>query len=235
MRHSTKTKDIKAVVDRNEALAEFTKKATAHTRGKEMPKPHREALLIQAKSRLSGEDHPLLESAEKFLRTYHDAMSIPAARRKQAEHSISRAEHMSQLILFTLGSVYSGNTSNHTEWGDTPKAETFVDRGSQYSRRCTYHKTNAVHEITLDAAGVIRLAEEPLVAELSNRMGYPLIALYPNGVAVYVRSCGMRIVSETVFIASGHGLIAHSKKSLEDAIKKLNKAFLNQTKERLAA
>jgi hypothetical protein len=64
-------------------------------------------------------------------------------------------------------------------------------------------------------------------------MGYPLIALYPNGRAVWVKSRGKQIDSVHGYVASGYGLVAHSTKSPEDARKKLNKSFLNQTKERL--
>jgi hypothetical protein len=119
-----------------------------------------------------------------------------------------------------MGGDYSGATNYFVQWGDKADASTATGQGEQYSRGCTYKKTDADHVVTLDPAGVSRLVEEEEIRQASARDGLPLIAYYPDGSAVWVRSKGKAIVSERGWIARHGATCYHSTKSMADALTK---------------
>jgi hypothetical protein len=141
---------------------------------------------------------------------------IPAPRRTLAHETINCAEAIAQFAA-RLGERYSGETRYLVQWGDKADASTTTDKGDQYSRGCTYKKTDADHIVTLDPAGVSRLVEDEEIRQASARDGLPLIAYYPDGSAVWVRTKGKAIVSERGWIAGTGATCYHSVKSLADA------------------
>jgi hypothetical protein len=144
---------------------------------------------------------------------------LPAPRRHLATETITTADAIG-LVAARMGDSYSGDTDYRVRWGDSATAETTTGKGDHYSRKCTYKKTDADHLITLDPAGVSRLVEEEELRQASARDGLPLIALYPDGSAVWVRSKGKAIVSERGWIAGHGGTCYHSTKSMADALAK---------------
>jgi hypothetical protein len=102
-------------------------------------------------------------------------------------------------------------------------ATTHTSKGDQYSRGCTYKKTDADHLVTLDPAGVARLVESEPLRTLSARDGLHLIALYPDDSAVWVKSHGKAITSERGWIIGNAAVCYHSTKSREHAQKGFEK------------
>jgi len=141
---------------------------------------------------------------------------IPAPRRKLAAEQSTLAAGLA-LNAARLGQLYSGQTDFRVEWGPVAKAETRTSDGAQYSRRCSYRQTDAAHVVTLDPAGVPLLCESPDLRAASARDGLPLVALYPDGLAVWVRSKGKAIASERGWIAGEGAHCYYSTVSLDHA------------------
>lgn len=123
------------------------------------------------------------------------------------------------------GDEYSGNTTYGAAWSTTGTAYAYTgtDKGASYSRACTYRKTDADHRVMLDPAGVVVLYDNQDLVGLSDREGLPLIALYPDCSAVWVRRKGKGIVSERGWIAWDGLRLFHSTKSLAHAQKGLRR------------
>ena len=108
---------------------------------------------------------------------------------------------------------YSGNTTATIHYGE-PAAETATSRGEQYSRSCTYVKTDCSHHITVApdwfasvhlrgisrVDGLLTLAAEPVDAE-----GYTVYR------ASWLRSKGKRLAAEHGFIAMEGHRVAHAR------------------------
>lgn len=205
MKHETKTADIAATLAARKAAA------------------NRKAALAAVPSAIdNGRDHtPAVNAAIAARLASLDADAtlarIPAPRRNLAEETIATAEAIGSFTA-RMGGTYSGNMCYLVRWGNAAEAETIISKGDQYSHGCTYRKNDADHLITLDPAGVSRLVEDTELRQASAREGLPLIALYPDGSAVWVREKGKTIVSERGWIAGHGGIYYHSTKSMVDAL-----------------
>lgn len=165
----------------------------------------------------------------------------PAARKAFATHARDVAREAADRA-FALGGFYSGVTERRMEWGQSASAATRTHEGGQYSNSCRYRKTNAVHAVTMDPAGVVGLAENVEIVEQSRCDGLPLLALYPvaekDGVAtfraIWVRSVGRKIDSVAGYVAAGGGIVYHSAAS-EKAARTGLKKKLAAERERAAA
>lgn len=108
---------------------------------------------------------------------------------------------------------YSGDTTTTIHYG-APDASTATGYGEQYSRSCTYAKTDCSHHITVApdwftrvhlrglarVDGLLTLAAEPVDAE-----GYTVYR------ASWLRSKGKRLTAEHGYIAIGEHGAAHAK------------------------
>lgn len=159
-----------------------------------------------------------------------DLKRIPAPRRILSARTVEIAEAIAHTASHEGGS-YSGTTSYATRWGESASAETLTDKGSQYSRRCTYRKTDATHTVTLDPAGVALLVENEALRIGSKREGLHLIALYPDGSAVWVKPHAKGIVAERGWVAAEGPVCYHSTESLEHARKGLRKKLDAEARE----
>jgi hypothetical protein len=123
--------------------------------------------------------------------------AIPKARRESA-----RALHDSTLtyardIARRLGGSYSGETRIAAHWGERATARTTTDTGEQYSRSCTYRKTDAKHLITLSADTAPYLMQSERIRIASAAEGLRFISLTPAGECAWVRAKGKALVSES--------------------------------------
>lgn len=156
---------------------------------------------------------------------------IPAPRRQSAARTIEIAEAIGGTAA-QEGVEYSGSTTYRVRWGDAASAGTTTGQGGSYSRRCTYRKTDATHHVTLDPLGVAALVENEAIRIGSKRDGLHLIALYPDGSAVWVRAKGKGITSERGWIAAQGPVCYHSTVSREHAEKGLARKLATEAKER---
>lgn len=145
--------------------------------------------------------------------------SLPKARRELAEAVRAAAKEIAQKAASKMGGSYSGDTSQKVTWGTAATAYTVTDKGDQYSRSCTYKKTDATHYITLDPARVHSLVESERLRELSNRDGLPLIALDADGGATWIKSSGKQIAAEHGWVIGCSRCCYHSTASREAAVK----------------
>jgi hypothetical protein len=107
-----------------------------------------------------------------------DAKRIPTARRARAAAIVETAKRHARQIVESLPE-YSGYTSRRVRWGDAPGAETSTTKGGQYSRACTWRKTDACHTVTLAPDAVAELHDYLEIVAASERDGLPLVGLYP--------------------------------------------------------
>lgn len=147
-----------------------------------------------------------------------DLAKRPKARRDYAARVIKIAEEIG-LSAARIGGSYSGNTSHVVKWGDKATASTYTNRGAQYSRSCKYSKTDATHIVRLSASGAVELVENEALRTASARDGLHLISLASDGAAVWVRSSGKQITSESGWILGNGALCYHSTASREAAVK----------------
>ena len=144
---------------------------------------------------------------------------IPRARREAAEIVAKFALEYARSVARQYGGEYSGEFSARAEWGTAATARTYTSQGDQYSRRCTHHKTNAAHVVTLDPARVHALHASERLRQLSAADGLPLIALDDDGAAVWVKSTGKAITAESGWIVGDDVCCYHSTQSREHAVK----------------
>lgn len=222
MKHETKTNDLAALValsqaEDNERAAGNRLAALSRERYPDPDKASRAALAVH-------------EAATATDSTRADHMKRPPARRNLAAATLATAQECARRALMDGGS-YSGSTATHTAWGDTPSARTTTGDGDQYSRSCTYHKTDATHTVTLDPAGcpLLHQHRDGLVAA-SARDGLPLIALYPLPTkearaypgtyrAVWVVTKGKRIEHVNGWVSGSASVFFHATTSPEAARK----------------
>lgn len=217
-KHKTTTKDIIRLL----ALADAAKADAGQRRG-----------LNAAIDATTGQLHALEKAiAANAARTaaMEDVKRIPAPRRTIAANIIATAERIAQAVA-ELGGDYSGNTRHLVVWGQFATASTATGSGEQYSRSCTYKKTDADHIVTLDPAGVTLLVEDQTLRAASARDGLHLIALYPDGRATWVKTKGKAIISENGWIVGGAAVCYHSTASLEHAKQGLARKLAAMEKE----
>ena len=225
MKPETKTADIRSTLTTHEA-ENASKAARAH---------------ILAVFDAGGDTLRAIEHAKATRQTHQAASAalarIPAPRRKLAADTVTAAEAIARAVAVDCGSGYSGQTDYRVQWGNKAAAETSTAKGEQYSRGCIYKKTDADHIVTLDPAGVSLLVEQTALRHASKRDGLRLIALYPDNSAVWVKSHGKGIISETGWIAGtpDGSVCYHSTKSAEHARAGLAKKRAIQEVEKQAA
>lgn len=144
---------------------------------------------------------------------------IPRARRETAETVAKFAMEYARSIARHYGGEYSGNTTARAEWGTAATARTYISRGEQYSRRCTYRKTDAEHVVTLDPARVHALHACERLRQLSAADGLALIALDDDGSAVWVKTTGKAITHESGWVIGDDVCCYHSTQSRAHAAK----------------
>jgi hypothetical protein len=144
---------------------------------------------------------------------------IPRARRETAEAVAKFAVEYAKTTAFRYGGEYSGDTTACAEWGTAATARTYLSNGEQYSRRCTYLKTDAAHVVTLDPSRVHALHTNERLRQLSAADGLPLIALDDDGAAVWVKTSGKTIIAESGWIIGDDVCCYHSTQSREHAVK----------------
>jgi hypothetical protein len=148
---------------------------------------------------------------------------IPLARRAAAEEARKLGILLARSAAAEGGS-YSGTTCIEACFGATCIAETRTSWGPRYSRRVTFHKTNANHVVHVTADGVIDLVGEDALIKLSERELLPLVGYRKDtGAAEWVRGSGKRIALERGFLAYDESGCFHSTKSLAHAQKGLDK------------
>jgi len=117
-----------------------------------------------------------------------------------------------------LGGRYSGGTTYSAGWGSRTTAGTATSRGEQYSRSCTYAKTDASHNVAITPEGIVDLLDAPTMAAASAADGLPLISyLASTGEAIWVEVKNKRLVAVRGWIAAAGSGIYHSEVSAEDA------------------
>lgn len=143
---------------------------------------------------------------------------LPKDRAAMAREVVKWAKEEAVSIAASMGGDYSGDVSFTVKFGSSGTGTT-TSIGDQYSRRCTYRKTDAVHQVAMNPEGLPELFANERLRQMSNRDGLPLIFLKPDGEAVWVRSAGKRIEPVRGWIIGGERCCYHSTKSREDAVK----------------
>jgi len=154
-------------------------------------------------------------SASKSLAAF---AKLPPSRRDRATATKAKAEAMGKRAV-KCGENYSGATDYTVNWTafPFPKAETHTAKGDQYSRGCTYRKTDASHVVSLSPEWAVLLAEREDVAKLSERDGLPLIGIHADGRACWVTTKRGAITCETGWIAHFGETCYHSTTSQKAA------------------
>lgn len=221
MKTKTRINDLQTLLDRNAATAAAVaaRKALATV-----------ANFLTDQDALAAEaGHVARVNAEQQAQEAR-FKKIPAARRDLATGTLETAQTFGK-VASHLGGLYSGETTYRTRWGTRADASTTTSKGDQYSRSCTYPKTDACHTVVLDPAGVLRLHDRQDIARESAQDGLRLIALYPDDSAVWIRTKGKQITAERGWIAyHTSGEIYHSTKSHDDAARGLNLKVLQTEK-----
>jgi len=181
----------------------------------------------------------LVKAQELAASACADFMGIPKTRRDLADLTRINARVEASSLANRLGGTYSGETKHTVCCLEYPSARiasatTKTSVGEKYSRSCPKYKTNAEHIISLDLAGIPLLADNAELKAASNRDGLPLIALYPDGRAVWVLRKNKSIVSEAGFIAydSERRICYHHTESLAQAERGLAKKIAAFDRER---
>jgi len=147
---------------------------------------------------------------------------LPPARRELAAATAKAALELGRRVALQ-GESYSGATDYRATWSDSasPSAGTCTDKGAQYSRRCTYKKTDADHVVRLAPEWSPLLVEREELRTLSDRDGLPLIGIAEDGRCAWVKKKGKGITSEIGWISYFGSICYHSTISKSDADKGL--------------
>jgi hypothetical protein len=208
MKLQTKTSDLVALIASVDATTKAQHDAerltVACTAG------HRESAISALDISLASR-----AAASKALATF---AKLPSSRRDRATKAKAKAETLGKRAV-KFGGKYSGETNRAVKWTPCPfpKAETSTDKGHQYSRGCSYRKTDASHVVSLSPEWSVLLAEREDVAVLSERDGLPLIGIHADGRACWVKTKRQAITSETGWIAHFGATCYHSTASQKAA------------------
>lgn len=168
------------------------------------------------------------------IATNNKFKKLPIERRNEA---LSNHTFAIQLGTATAhyGDHYSGNTYFTVVFAQEAAAFTNTTPGDNYSRSCKYSKTDATHIVRLDPLGIVVLRNNEALRKQSAAEGLPLIALYEDNSAVWVKSKNKKIVSEKGWIAfdENHNLCYHSIVSYEDAKKHLKTKVAIREREKI--
>jgi hypothetical protein len=212
MKHETKVKDIQSLIAANKAEKRAATQRNAAKAAAERAidygvanAPDVMVAIATAREAIAAKN----QTEKAFA-------GLPRERRTMAQSAITMAMEIGKQAA-RLGCSYSGDTSYGASWGEKACAETSTDKGEQYSRKCTYRKTDASHHVSMDPSGVPCLVENEALRQCSIRDGLHLIALYPDSSCVWVRNKGKAIVSESGWIAGNASVCYHSTESKEHA------------------
>ena len=147
---------------------------------------------------------------------------LPPARRDLAASTAKAALEIGRRAAF-FGETYSGETDCRATWSDSafPSADTYTEKGAQYSRKCTFKKTDADHVVNVSPEWSPLLVEREELRTLSDRDGLPLIGIAEDGRCAWVKKKGKGITSEIGWIAFFGSICYHSTISQSDADKGL--------------
>lgn len=147
---------------------------------------------------------------------------LPPARRELAAATAKAALEIGRRAALS-GESYSGATNYRATWSDSasPSAGTYTDKGAQYSRKCTFKKTDADHVVHVSPEWSPLLVEREELRTLSDRDGLPLIGIAEDGRCAWVKRKGKAITSEIGWIAFFGSICYHSTISQSDADKGL--------------
>ena len=159
---------------------------------------------------------------------------IPKDRRKQADDVLENAKQ--QLLKSVhMGEDYSGERCNKYSVSRTecdPSASSATEIGDQYSRSCTYSKTDVTHMVTLDYCSAVSLWLAPSeILRSSSNDGMPLLDIsrdtVGDGVYTATWTCrrGKRIESTSGWIAydAATKLTYHSTESAKNCLSGLKR------------
>ena len=147
---------------------------------------------------------------------------LPPARRELAAATKKAALEIGRRAALS-GESYSGKTEYRAEWTDSasPSAGTHTDKGDQYSRKCTYKKTDADHVVHVSPEWSPLLVEREELRLLSERDGLSLIGIHADGRCAWAKKKGKAITSEIGWIAFFGSVCYHSTASQGEADKGL--------------
>jgi hypothetical protein len=165
---------------------------------------------------------------------------LPKAKRDYAEKAHKDAVELGNRAA-SGGGEYSGTTTIRTEWAASAHAETLTMSGDQYSRRCTYRKTDAQHLVSLSVCDIVDLLDAPDLVEWSRREGLPLIGYdAKTGACTWVVVKNKSLKVERGWVAYENGTCYHSQTSFDHAknqlrgkLKRLKEARNANRRERL--
>ena len=156
------------------------------------------------------------------------AAAIPAARTTKERKTAQITAILSEA---TPGRYLGGRYSGQTSWvigSGPPAAKTVTNGGDQYSRRCTYRRTDALHYIstTVSALGRVRDAKVPVYLARDELIVLDVIettTYQGRGIheAVVVRQKGKKLTTAAVFVADqgdGQYHVATSPRAAKMAI-----------------
>jgi hypothetical protein len=149
---------------------------------------------------------------------------LPTARRDLAAATAKAALDLGRRAALQ-GEDYSGKTEYRATWSDSasPSAGTYTDMGAQYSRKCTFKKTDADHVVHISPEWSTLLVEREELRTLSDREDLLLIGIHEDGRCAWVKRKGKGITSEIGWIAYFGSVCYHSTISQSDADKGLSR------------
>lgn len=157
---------------------------------------------------------------------------LPKAKRDYAEKAHKDAVELGNRAA-SIGGQYSGTTTTRVEWATSAHAETLTMSGDQYSRRCTYRKTDAQHLVSLSVRDIVDLLDAPDLVEWSRREGLPLIGYdAKTGACAWVVVKNKSLKVERGWVAYENGTCYHSQASFDHAKKSLRCKIKRLEKER---
>ena len=219
MRLQTKTSDLVALIASTDARTKA--RTDAELLAAAIAAGHRESAISALDISLASRG-----AANKARAAF---AKLPSARRDLALATKATAEAMGKAAA-KRGGNYSGDTSSAVKWTPCPfpKAATYTDKGDQYSRGCTYRKTDASHVVSLSPEWSVLLAEREDVAKLSERDGLDLIGIHADGRVCWVKTKGKALTSEIGWIAHFGETCYHSTLSQKAAEQGLAKKLVSQ-------
>lgn len=171
-----------------------------------------------------------VEAATAAWRANQAAEAATAAWKSQAkpqrDYATAAVETAMRLgdVAVRLGGFYSGSTDRSVTWGADLAARTVTSDGDRYSRRCTYKKTDARHEVVITADGMVDLIDSPELVAASSDEGLPLVSYRAaTGAAAWVVVRHKRLAIERGWVATAGGdgdfVIYHSTESMDHAVR----------------
>ena len=212
MKTQTKIDDLKKIIAANAARRKADSEAAALIA----------AVQADSRDRIIAIIDRSIASRDEAAEGAATLAKLPPARRDLAAATAKAAQEIGRRAALS-GESYSGKTEYRATWSDSasPSAGTHTDKGAQYSRKCTYQKTDAAHVVRLTPEWTPLLVEREELRALSGRDGLPLIGIAQDGRCVWVKKKGKAITSEIGWIAFFGSICYHSTTSQDEADKGL--------------